>query len=95
MSNCSFCGHKRNKGDLRCPECGTFYPTLAELLAEEEAYEFEHSWRGHWQKIRTAPDKKQALLIELKLFWAGLELRAKFSLFVIFAFVFALIINVL
>jgi len=42
-----------------------------------------------------APDRKQALLAELKQFAAGLSTRAWFTLFVIFVFVFALVITVL
>jgi len=95
MNNCPSCGHERSKTEVRCPECGVFYPTIAELLAEEEAYEAAHSWRGRWQKIYTAPDRKQALLAEIKQFWAGLSIKGKFSLFVIFVFVFALIVTVL
>jgi hypothetical protein len=95
MNNCPSCGHERSKTETRCPACGTFYPTIAELLAEEEAYEAAHSWRGHWQRIYDAPDRKQALLAELKQFWAGLSIQGKFSLFVIFVFVFALIVTVL
>jgi hypothetical protein len=95
MNNCPSCNHERSKTDVRCPECGVFYPTIAELIAEEEAYEAAHSWRGHWQKILDAPDMKHALLAELKQFWAGLSTKAKFTLFVIFVFEFALIITVL
>ena len=95
MNNCRFCGHERSTSELRCPECGVFYPTIAELIAEEEAYEAAHSFRGHCQKILDAPDRKQALLAELKQFAAGLSTRAWFTLFVIFVFVFALVITVL
>jgi hypothetical protein len=95
MNNCRVCGHERRISELRCPECGAFYPTIAELIAEEEAYEAEHSFRGHCQKILNAPDRKRALLAELKHFAAGLSTRAWFTLFVIFVFVFALVITVL
>jgi hypothetical protein len=95
MNNCPSCGHERSKTETRCPACGAFYPTIAELLAEEEAYEAAHSWRGRWQKIWGATDRKQAVLEECKQFWTGLSLTGKFSLFVIFVFVFALIVTVL
>lgn len=95
MNKCSSCGHERSHTEPRCPECGTFYPTLAELLAAEEAYEAEHSLRGRWQKIWTASDKKHALGVTVKQCWSELSLRGKFSLFVIFVFVFALIVTVL
>jgi predicted ATP-dependent serine protease len=95
MNSCSSCGHERNQTDIRCPECGVFYPTIAELLAEEEAYEAAHSLRGQWQKICDAPDRKHALFTAVQQFWHELSLKGKFSLFVIFAFVFALIVTVL
>lgn len=95
MNNCPSCGHERSKTETRCPECGAFYSKIAELIAEEEAYEAAHSFRGRWQKICNAPDRKQALIAALKQFWAELSTRGKFSLFVIFVFVFALIVTVL
>lgn len=95
MNNCPSCGHERSKTEARCPECGAFYPTIAELIAAEEAYEAEHSLRGRWQKIWGAPDRKQALLAAIKQFWSELSMQGKFSLFVIFVFVFALIVTVL
>jgi hypothetical protein len=95
MNNCRACGHERGLSELRCPECGAFYPTIAQLIAEEEAYEVAHSFRGHCQKIWDAPDRKQALLAEVKQFAAELSIKAWFTLFVIFVFVFALIVTVL
>lgn len=95
MSNCPSCGHERSKTETRCPECGAFYSKIDELIAEEEAYEAAHSFRGRWQKIWNAPDRKQALVATIKQFWASLSLQGKFSLFVIFVFVFALIVTVL
>jgi predicted ATP-dependent serine protease len=95
MNNCRFCGHERSKTEPRCPACGAFYPTIADLIAEEEAYEAAHSFRGYCQKIWDAPDRKQALLTELKQFAAGLSTKAWFTLFVIFVFMFALIVTVL
>lgn len=95
MNSCPSCGHERIKTETRCPECGAYYSKIAELLAEEEAYELEYSFQGRWLKFRNAPDKKQALSTEFKQFWAGLTIKAKFTLFVIFVFVFALIVTVL
>lgn len=95
MNNCPSCGHERSNTEARCPECGAFYPTIAELIAAEEAYEFAHSFRGRWQKIWDAPDRKHALLAEIKQFLAGLSKEGWFALFVIFVFVFALIVTVL
>lgn len=95
MKNCPSCGHERSQTEPRCPVCGAFYPTLAELLAEEEAYELAHSWGGRWQKIWDSTNKKQAVAAVIKQFWADLSLQGKFSLLVVFVFVFALIVTVL
>jgi uncharacterized membrane protein YvbJ len=95
MNNCPSCGHQRVNNETRCPECGAYYSKIFELIAEEEAYELEHSFRGHWQKILNAADKKQAVSAEFKQFWTGLTVKAKFTLFVIFVFVFAMTAAVL
>jgi predicted ATP-dependent serine protease len=95
MNKCSLCGHERKDFDIRCPECGSFYPTIAELIAEEEANEEKHSFRGHCKRILGADDVKQELLNELSQVKAGLTKKALFTIFVIIAFVFALTLSVL
>jgi uncharacterized membrane protein YvbJ len=94
VKNCPSCGIKRIENQTRCPECGAFYSKIAQLIAEEEAYEAKHSFSGRWQKIWHSDNRKQAALAELTLFWQELTLKAKFTLFVIFAFVFMLIVTV-
>jgi hypothetical protein len=75
--------------------CGRFYSKVIELIAAEEADEERRSWRGRLKRIVDAEDVKAALKNEVKLAIAGLNTKARFTLFVIFAFVFALVVTVL
>ena len=95
MNKCPSCGHERKASEFRCPECGSFYTKIAELIAEEEAYEEQHSFRGHCKRILKSGDIKLALKTELKQAIAGLSKKAIFTLFVIVAFIFALTLSVL
>ena len=95
MNKCPSCGYERKAPDIRCPECGSFYSKIAELIAEEEDYEEKHSFRGRCLRILKADDIKQELRIELDQVIAGLTKKAIFTLFVIIAFVFALTLSVL
>lgn len=95
MNKCSVCGHQRNDRDVKCPECGSFYSKIAEIIAEQEALEEMQTFRGRCKKILASDDVKRALLYELKLIWAGLTKTGVFALFVIFVFVFALVVSVL
>jgi len=95
MNKCSVCGHPRNNQDMKCPECGSFYSKIAEIIAEQEEQEEMRTFRGRCKRILASDDVKQALLAELKLIWAGLTKKGVFALFVIFVFVFALVVSVL
>jgi len=95
VNQCSVCGHQRNDRDVKCPECGSFYSKIAEIIAEQEALEEMQTFRGRCKKILASDDVKQALLSELKLAWVGLTKTGVFALFVIFVFVFALVVSVL
>ena len=95
MNKCSVCGHERNDRDMKCPECGSFYSKVAEIIAEQEALEEMQTFRGRCKRILGSDDAKQALLSELKLVWAGLTKKGVFALFIIFVFVFALVVSVL
>lgn len=95
MNKCPSCGYKRENFDIRCPECGNFYPTIAELIAEEEANEQKHSFRGHCKRILGADDIKQELYNELTQIKAGLSKKALLTIFLIIAFIFALTLSVL
>jgi len=95
VNKCSVCGHERNDRDMKCPECGSFYSKIAEIIAEQEAQEEMQTLRGRCKRILNADDVKHALLAELTLIWAGLTKKGVFALFVIFVFVFALVVSVL
>jgi len=95
MNKCPSCGHERKDSDMKCPECGSFYTKIAELIAEEEANEEMHSFRGRCKRILNADDIKHELLVELDQIKAGLTKKGMFALFVIIAFVFALTLSVL
>lgn len=95
MNKCPSCGHERKEPDIRCPECGSFYSKIAELIAEEEDYEEKHSFRGRCKRILNADDIKHELRVELDQIKSGLTKKAIFTLFVIIAFVFALTLSVL
>jgi len=50
MNKCSVCGHERNDRDMKCPECGSFYSKIAEIIAEQEAREEMQTFRGRCKK---------------------------------------------
>lgn len=95
MNKCSVCGHERNDRDMKCPECGSYYSKIAEIIAEQEAQEEMQTFRGRCKRILNSDDVKHELLAELRVIRAGLTNRGMFALFVIFVFVFALVVSVL
>ena len=95
MNKCSSCGHERNNRDMNCPQCGSFYSKVDEILAEEEANEEMHSFRGRCKRIISADDVKRELMVELMRVKAGLTKKSLFTIFLIIAFVFALVVSVL
>jgi hypothetical protein len=80
---------------MKCPECGSFYSKIAEIIAEQEAQEEMQTFRGRCKRILNSDDIKHELLAELKLTRSRLTNRGMLALFVIFVFVFALIVSVL
>jgi uncharacterized membrane protein YvbJ len=95
MNKCSVCGHQRNERDIKCPECGSYYSKIAEIIAEQEAAEEMQTFRGRCKRILKSDDVKHELLAELKQIRAGLTKKGMFALLVIFVFVFALVVSVL
>ena len=95
MKKCEVCGAERILTAVRCADCGTFYPTLKELFDAEVLYEEQQSVKGWIKRMLIAESTKQAVYDEFKAFKAGLSKTALFSLYVIAAFVFALLITVL
>lgn len=92
---CPACGHERRGNDMKCPECGSFYSRITQIIAEQEEQEAMETFGGRWKRMRESGDIKQGLLAELEAFMQGLTKQGKFALFVIFVFVFALIVSVL
>ena len=95
MVKCPNCGYQLENKAMQCPECGSFYSKIAELIAAEEADEELHSFKGQCKRIMAAENVKQALLDEVKQFKAGLSLKAKFTMYLIIAFVVAMTLAVL
>jgi hypothetical protein len=80
---------------MKCPECGSFYSKIIELIDEQQAQEEMQTLRGYWKKIVNSGAVKQVFLEELNQVKAGLSTKGKVALLVIFVFVFALIVTVL
>ncbi|MGZ5050012.1 MAG: hypothetical protein ACXWF8_07675 [Methylobacter sp.] len=92
---CPACGHERNGNEMKCPECGSFYSRITQIIAEQEELEEMETFSGRWKRNLESGGIKQAVLAELNAFKQGLSKQGKFALFVIFVFVFALIVSVL
>lgn len=95
MKKCPACGHENPLDETQCPKCGRYYSKIIELLDQAAAEEEAQSFRGQCRRIFQADNVRLALKTELTRWWAGLGVRAKFTLFVIFVFVFALVASVL
>lgn len=95
MKVCPTCGFEAENSAMRCPECGAFYSKIIELIEKEAADEESQSFKGLCRRIFNAEQKKAAIFKEFDEFKAGLTGKAKFTLWVIVAFVFALIVTVL
>ncbi len=95
MKKCPSCGYESNNNDMRCPECGSFYSKVIEMIDEVAADEEQKTLRGRCRRLLDSDDIKQAILFEWQQIKTDLSTQAWFALFVIFAFVFALIITVI
>jgi uncharacterized membrane protein YvbJ len=95
MKSCPVCGRERVVGDMKCPECGSFYSKIDQIISEHEAQEEMQTFRGRCKRIFESDNVKLELLKELKLLRAESTRGAMFVFFVIFVFVFALIVSVL
>jgi hypothetical protein len=80
---------------VRCPECGAFYSKIIELIDQEAEAEERDSLKGLCKRVLQAGSKKEAINIEWLKFKAGMTLKAKVALWVVFAFVFALMVSVI
>jgi uncharacterized membrane protein YvbJ len=95
MKVCQSCGFERKNSDKKCPSCGGLYLTISELIAEEEANDEKHSFKGRCKRILNAENSKDAFLFEARQIKAELTKKGIFTIFLIIAFVFALVISVL
>jgi len=95
MKKCPSCGHETNQQAMRCPECHSFYSKIIELIEQEVAEEERQSFKSRFRHLVNSENKLQSIKLEFKQFTAGLTLQAKISLWLIIAFVFALMVIVL
>jgi hypothetical protein len=68
---------------------------IEQILAEENAQIELKSWRGKFKRIWRSENKKQAIKTECWIILKGLSKKAWFTLFVIFAFIFMLVMPVI
>lgn len=95
MKKCPSCGHESEIPEIKCPACGNYYSKIIELIDEEAENEEKHSFRGRCKRILDSGNIRQQLANELRAIVAGLSKKAKFTLFIIFVFIFALVVSVL
>ena len=95
MKECPSCGYRSLQEQMRCPECGAFYSKILELIEQEAEEEESDSLKGLCKRVLQADGKKEAIKIEWLKFKAGLTLKAKVALWVVFVFVFALMVSVI
>jgi uncharacterized membrane protein YvbJ len=91
MNKCPECGQQRQADEYRCLACGCFYSQLDEFLATEAAQKEKNSFTGRIKAIWHADDSLQALKTE----YQTIPRRTIFTLWVIFAFIFAMTLSVL
>ena len=95
MNKCPTCGHPRQGEEKKCPQCDVFYSSIDEFLAEEEEREQRDWLKTRCKRVWAAADKRQALKDEWQAYCATLPRGSGFVVYVIAAFVFALLIMVL
>jgi hypothetical protein len=95
VKTCPSCACQLDDSVLRCPQCGSFYSRIAAIIAEEEEQEQLQTFKGQCKRILQSGDIKNELLAEVRKFKAGLSKKSVFTLYVIMAFVFALVVSVL
>lgn len=95
MKKCSSCGHESDSSEIKCPACGSYYSKIIELIAEEEENEEQNSFKGRCKRIFHAENVRDELINELISIKAGLSNKARFTIFVVFVFIFALVVSVL
>lgn len=91
MKKCPSCGFENQKPDIRCPECGSYYSTIIELIDKEATEEEKNTWAARFRRILQSGNRRQAFVAEIRQITGELTVQAKLTLFVIFVFVFALV----
>lgn len=94
MKKCPSCGYENPANDMRCPKCGSYYSKIIELIDKEAAEEEKNTWRERYRRMVASGNIKQAIASELTQMISILPMKTKFTLFVIFVFVFALVFAV-
>lgn len=95
MKKCPTCGHESNQDQIKCPACGAYYSRIIQLIDEEAENEEKQSMRGRWRRIVDADNKQEELKKEIAAWSASLNKTSRFTLLIVFIFVFALIVAVL
>jgi len=90
MNNCSQCGQPLIEKESRCPHCNSLNSKIDDILAKEADEIERKSFKGQLKTIYQAENRKQALLAHIKRHKQSLTLKQLFTLFVIFAFIFAM-----
>jgi len=91
MKKCLACGFKSQESALRCPQCGSYYSKIIELIDQAASEEEKNTWSARYRRIIQSGAIKQALAAEIRQMADGLSGQARLTLFVIFVFVFALV----
>jgi len=95
MNTCPQCGRPRKGEVYQCPQCGVFYSEIDRILFEQEHEAEINTLKGRLKIILAAENRKQALLNELKIYWRNLTLKGKFTIWLIFIFIFWVVAVVL
>ncbi len=91
MKICPACSHENPTPAMRCPKCGAYYSKIIELIDKEVAEEQQHTWSARYRRVAKSGNVRRAVILEIRHTMAGLPLRSKLVLGVIFIFVFALV----
>lgn len=96
MPQCPSCGFN-NKDAIKCTQCGRYFSKAMEIISTEAEQEELETFEGRWKRILQSGDIKNQAFTELQQFKESLtlNLKGKFTLYVIVAFVFFITLAVL
>ncbi|NOT83965.1 MAG: hypothetical protein HOP02_04115 [Methylococcaceae bacterium] len=95
MNQCSKCGHQRQGDEKKCPQCDLFYSKIDEFLAEEEAKDTQDTLKTRLNRVLSATDRKQALIVELRAIYQAMPKGSLWIMYLVLTFVFALLMMVI